>query len=86
MLIRGFYFEDWDLNGKPLPWTSREDLLAGIYGYFNQDEHPAADADTIVRAVFRLLDRKVIEGEIEDLHNILPRDIQDLWPPESRAA
>ena len=86
MLIRGFYFEEWDVAGKPLTWTSREDLLAGIYSYFSQDELSCADADAIVRAVFRLLDRKVVDGEIDDFHNALPVDIQNLWPPATRAA
>src|ERR1041385_2433335 len=61
MLIRGFYFENWNLQGRPLPSTSREDLLAGICIHFNPDEYSTSSAETVVRAVFRLLDRKVID-------------------------
>src|ERR1051325_3939046 len=63
-LIRGFYFEDWDFRDKPLPWESSEDLLAGICSYFGQTERPQASAENIVRAVFRLLERKATDGEI----------------------
>src|SRR5689334_8793395 len=52
MLIRGFYFEEWDISNKPLPSSSREDMLRGIYSYFSPEEHSAADAEKIVRAVF----------------------------------
>ena len=85
-LIRGFYFENWDLQGKPLPWNSREDLLAGIVTYFGQTDESQASAEAIVRAVFRLLERKATEGEIENLDHFLPPDLRELWPPTVRAA
>src|ERR1051326_8804991 len=85
-LIRGFYFEDWNLQGKPLPWTSRDDLLARICTYFEGAEQSRASAETIVRAVFRLLERKATEGEIENLHHVLPPDLRELWPSTLRAA
>src|SRR5579884_2248455 len=80
-LIRGFYFEEWDLRGKPLPWTSREDLLAGICTYFEGTEQSGTSAEAIVRAVFRLLERKATDGEIEHLDGFLPPDLRELWPP-----
>jgi uncharacterized protein (DUF2267 family) len=84
-LIRGFYFEDWNLRGKPLPWNSHDDLLVGIVTYFGQSDDQAS-AETIVRAVFRLLERKATEGEIENLNHFLPPDLRELWPSTLRAA
>jgi uncharacterized protein (DUF2267 family) len=32
------------------------------------------------RAVFTVLARRVSEGEIEDVKQVLPAEIRDLWP------
>src|SRR4051812_21568050 len=71
MLIRGFYFEDWDLAGKPLRWENGTGLLA-------------PEAETIVRAVFRVLEKKSTEGELADPYALLPPALRDLWPPQIR--
>jgi uncharacterized protein (DUF2267 family) len=42
--------------------------------------------ETLVKAVFRLLNRKADEGEIERLDRFLPEDLRRLWPPTLRAA
>ena len=86
ILIRGCYFEDWDLRGKPLPWQSRDDLLAGICSYFEPDDHPEEAPETIVRAVFRLLEKKAMSGEIVGLDHFLPPTLRELWPSALRAA
>src|SRR4051794_28711549 len=59
MLIRGFYFEEWDLTNKPLSWDKENSLLS-------------PEMQPVVRAVFRILDRKATEGELEDLSVLLP--------------
>jgi uncharacterized protein (DUF2267 family) len=33
-----------------------------------------------VRAVFTVLERRMPDGEIEDIKRILPQPIRDLWP------
>ena len=40
----------------------------------------------VTRAVFRLLDRKATDGEIEDLQHVMPAVFLDLWPSTLRAA
>jgi uncharacterized protein (DUF2267 family) len=73
MLIRGFYFENWVPNRNPLPWEPHKNLLA-------------PDVELIVRAVFRLLERKATEGEVTSLQDVLPPKLQVLWRSETRAA
>jgi uncharacterized protein (DUF2267 family) len=85
-LIRGFYFEDWDVGGKPFPWNSRDDLLAGICTYFDPSDPSHTSPETIVRAVFRLLERKAAEGEIGNLDQFLSPELRELWPSTLRAA
>jgi len=86
MLIRGFYFEHWDPEGKPLPLRSREEFLSVLASYLAHDGEFAANAEAITRAVFRLLDRKAAGGEIKDVSHVLPAGLLDLWPPRLRAA
>ena len=86
MLIRGAYFEHWDPSGKPLPLRTREEFFSGLAGALARDGQSIASAETVTRAVFRLLDRKATDGEIADLQAMLPPAVTDLWPPALRAA
>jgi uncharacterized protein (DUF2267 family) len=86
MLIRGAYFEHWDPSGKPLPLRSRDEFFSGLAGELARNGENTASAEMVTRAVFRLLDRKVTDGEIGDLQAILPSAVTDLWPPALRAA
>src|SRR5581483_3051587 len=63
MLIRGLYYEGWTPSGKPLKERHTSDFFAHIERDFRKDEWPI-DAERMVRAVFRVLARRVTEGEI----------------------
>jgi uncharacterized protein (DUF2267 family) len=78
MLIRGFYYEGWDPTDKPLKQRHKEQFLARIEEQFNDDD--SIDPEVVVRAVFFVLEHRVTEGEIEDVKQILPAEIRDLWP------
>jgi uncharacterized protein (DUF2267 family) len=78
MLIRGFYYEGWDPTGKPLRVRHREQFLALIEQEFRGDD--SLDPERVARAVFTVLGQRVTEGEIEDVRQILPAEIRELWP------
>jgi uncharacterized protein (DUF2267 family) len=78
MLIRGFYYEGWDPTGKPLKERHKEHFLARIDQYFRGDEH--IDAEQVARGVFAVLEKRVTEGEIEDVKQVLPTQLRELWP------
>ena len=86
MLIRGLYFENWDPQGKPLPLRSRNDFFSAVAQNMARDGENASNAENSARAVFRLLDRKATDGEIEDIQPVIPPILLDLWPPTLRAA
>ena len=86
MLIRGFYFDQWDPTVKAIPLRSRQDFLSILSTYMVRDGNSASDGEMVARAVFRLLDRKITDGEIEDIQHLLPGAVLDLWPPTLRAA
>ncbi|MDQ1472574.1 MAG: hypothetical protein QOJ99_4054 [Bryobacterales bacterium] len=77
MLIRGFYYEGWNPTGKPLRERHRDEFLASIY----QELKPTGiEPEDAARAVFLLLATRISEGEMEDIEQVLPREIRDLWP------
>ncbi len=86
MLIRGFYFEHWDVSGKPPVLRSRNDFFAYVSARLSRDGQRGSDSETVTRAVFRLLDRKATDGEIDGIQHVLPPALIDLWPPALRAA
>ena len=78
MLVRGFYYEEWDPTAKPLK-LHREDFLARIDEKVNTRADEPIAAERIARAVFSVLESHVATGEIEDIRRILPRDMEGLW-------
>jgi uncharacterized protein (DUF2267 family) len=78
MLIRGFYYEGWSPAGKPVKERHKEEFCAHVKEYFTKEED--IDAEKIVRGVFKVLSKRVTEGEIEDIKHILPPELRDLWP------
>lgn len=80
LLIRGFYYEGWKLTDKPLKERRREEFLAHIKHEFRNDER--MDPEQIARGVFRVLARRISEGEIEDIKHLLPAELRELWSPE----
>jgi uncharacterized protein (DUF2267 family) len=86
MLLRGSYFEHWNPQGKPQEPSSRADFLSTLSSYLERDGEFTPGAEALMRAVFRFLERKVADGEIEDVRSVMPRMLNDLWPRDLRAA
>jgi uncharacterized protein (DUF2267 family) len=77
MLIRGFFYDSWDPNGKPLKERHREQFLAHI----DRELKPyPTDPEQVARAVFQVLVNRITKGEIKDVEQVLPHEIRDLWP------
>jgi uncharacterized protein (DUF2267 family) len=78
MLVRGFYYEGWSPAGKPVKERHKEEFCAHVKEYFTREED--IDAEKIVRGVFKMLSRRITEGEIEDIKHIMPLELRELWP------
>jgi uncharacterized protein (DUF2267 family) len=78
MLVRGFYYESWAPAGKPLKERHAEEFLVRIALELRRDD--PTDPETIARAVFAVMAKRVTAGEIEDVKHVLPADIRQLWP------
>lgn len=84
MLVRGFYYEGWTLKGKPHKERHKEDFLDHVKAAFKNDV--TVRPGSVVRAVFKALERHTSEGEIEDVKNILPKALRDFWPAQQKSA
>ena len=81
MLIRGIYYEGWDPSYEPL--RHKEDFLTRVQQAFRADD--LIDPEEITRAVFRVMESRVSEGEIQDVESTLPAELRELWPSKARA-
>ncbi len=82
-LVRGIYFEGYKATGKPLTYRDRDEFLERVA----RELQPAggANPDTATRAVFAVLNRHVSPGEVEEVRQMLPKAIRQLWPaPEEQ--
>ncbi len=80
-LIRGIYYEGWHPAGTPVAARGRQDFFARIEAAFKAD--PIDDAGDAVTCVFKLLNRRISKGEIEDVRMRLPSALRELWPEET---
>ena len=78
ILIRGVYYEGWKLTGKPVKERHKSDFLDHIAHVFRDDE--TVDPEKVMRAVFKVLNRHISKGEIDNVKHLLPKSLQELWP------
>lgn len=78
MLIRGFYYEGWHPTRKPTKERHQEAFLAHVKDYFKNDDRVIPER--VVRAVFKILSKRITQGEIEDIKHVLPKELEGLWP------
>ena len=83
MLVRGFYYEDWQMAKTPTTSRHVDDFLTPIEWAFRNDAD--ADIEAIARAVFALLSHELDHGEIRKVVSALPRELKALWPEEARS-
>lgn len=77
MLVRGFYYEGWHPAGKPLKERKKEQFLGHVAAAFHGD--PTVDAEDLTCAVFRVLERHVTPGAIEQVTATLPHCLRSMW-------
>jgi len=77
MLIRGIFFEGYRPIGKPIKY-GRDEFLEHVAQELQQAG--GANAEEAIHSVIRVLLRHVSEGEMKQVHDVLPADLQKLWP------
>ncbi len=84
MLIRGLYYEGWDPSIRPLKERHLEEFLERIERELRGDEK--LDPEQVARVVFEVMQRRVSEGEMEDVKLMRPSGIRALWPTQEHAS
>lgn len=77
MLIRGIYYDEWDPSKMPVKDRHMEDFLNHIRQNYRGDGD--IRVESMARSVFKLLQRKITEGEIKDVKGMMPQDLLELW-------
>jgi uncharacterized protein (DUF2267 family) len=80
MLIRGLYYEGWKPSATPEKIRDAEAFLSRIQNDFQGSDLQVEDTKTTTRAVFKLLFHRISEGEVQDIKQIIPEDLRNLWP------
>jgi uncharacterized protein (DUF2267 family) len=76
MMVRGLFFEGWRPGRKRPALRSRESFLEAIERKMPQGK---LSADAVARAVFRVLDKHVSRGQLDNVRHSLPHRVADLW-------
>jgi uncharacterized protein (DUF2267 family) len=86
MLIRGIYFEEWDPAKTPTGATenrTREHFLSNIETALDRalwDEEEGITAVQAARSVLFVLSDRISIGEAEQVRQIMPAAVRELWP------
>ncbi|HEY5622272.1 MAG TPA: DUF2267 domain-containing protein [Gammaproteobacteria bacterium] len=78
MLIRGFFFEGWHPANKPRKYRHKEEFLEQIEKetrWLHGEE-----LERTVTAVFAVLSSRIEGGETQQVRDMLPSDLRELWP------
>lgn len=78
MLIRGSFFEGWQINKGPTNLKTQDDFISELSPAFNFESVSLSNRQ-IVAEVFGLLRSKISKGEIDDIKSNLPPSIRGLW-------
>ncbi len=78
LLIRGIYYDGWDPSRVPVRERHREEFLQRVAGAF--DRFRPVDPEQAARAVLRVLAARISAGEADDVRQMLPGAVRDLWP------
>jgi uncharacterized protein (DUF2267 family) len=77
MLVRGFYYEGWNPSGKPDTSIDKKAFLDEVQEGFRLEE---VEAEWITRGVFKVLFHRATKGEIEDVEQVPPKGLSELFP------
>jgi uncharacterized protein (DUF2267 family) len=79
ILIRGIYFEGWKPAGKPIKY-SKQEFVSVVDGYFMNVS--GINSQEIIRAVFKVLQENIPEGEIRHIIDTMPEEFGEFWKQE----
>ena len=78
VMLAGFYYQGWKPAATPTKERSVSAFVEKVRGNLPQGDYPV-EIEQLIRGVFAVLAEWVTEGEIIDVANMLPKDVQEFW-------
>ncbi len=80
MLIRGLYYDGWQITATPKRTRHLADFIGEIEQEARRDFGP--DREQIVKAVFDVIADRIDPGEVDKLIKAFPEELKALWRDE----
>jgi uncharacterized protein (DUF2267 family) len=78
MLIRGLFYEGWKPSVTPTKVRTVREFLDGVRD--KAPGHDELDPNRATQCVFQLLSSRIAPGEINQVIQMLPKELRTLWP------
>ena len=78
VLLAGYYYQGWKPAATPTKERSTSAFLDKVRNNLPEKDYPTG-IEALTRGVFVALSKWVTAGEIDDVINMLPEDVQSLW-------
>ena len=78
-LITGVYYQGWKPAATPVRERRLDSFIERVDAEL-RNRRLVIDAHNAAESVFRVLSKRVTEGEIEDVIGLLPSELKQLWP------
>jgi uncharacterized protein (DUF2267 family) len=78
MLVRGCYYEGWRPALAPNKERRKEAFLDSVRESLRTNT--TIEPERAVQATFQLLDRQISAGEMQDVKQMMPAGVRQLWP------
>ena len=78
VLLAGFYYDGWKPAATPTKERSVDAFLDKVRSNLQEGDYPI-EIEALTRGVFTVLTKWVDRGEIDDVVNMFPQDVQTLW-------
>ena len=81
VMLAGFYYQGWKPAATPTKERSVSAFVDKVRGNLPNGDYPV-EIKALIEGVFAVLSKWVTEGEIVDVANMLPKDVQEFYPQE----
>ena len=79
VMLAGFYYQGWKPAATPTKERSVSAFVDKVKGNLPEGNYPI-EIEKLIEGVFAVLSQWVTKGEIVDVANMLPKDVQKFWP------
>lgn len=76
-LLRGFYYEGWNMNRSPSTYRNSDAFLYAVNQHLGGTDK--IDLEMAVPEALNVIFRHIDDGEAEHVKHNLPKEVQELW-------